>query len=274
MATKRIEVGDLGFQVIDEGDGPPVMLLHGFPDNSQLWRNQIPALVEAGFRVVAPDLRGRGESDMPKRVEDYAFPLLLQDVAGIMDALGIEKANVVGHDWGSALAWVVASFAPERLERLVAISVGHPAAFSERTIEQLAKSWYMWIIQFPIAEELFSKDDWKLFRAWVGTQADANEYIEHLAKPGRLTAGFNWYRANITPESLVSPAHQFPPIACPVLAIHSDRDFALSERQMTDSKNFVTGQFQFERVPGAGHWIPLEEPERLNELLIGFLNNN
>lgn len=271
MTTKRIEVGDLGFNVLDEGEGPAVVLLHGFPDTHRLWRHQIPALVGAGFRAIAPDLRGRGESDMPEGVEDYAMPLLMQDVTGIMDALGIERAVVVGHDWGAALAWVVASFASPRVEKLVAVSVGHPAAFSRRTVEQLARSWYMWLFQFDIAEELFSKDDWRLFRESFATQGEKEEYIEILSKPGRFTAGLNWYRANITQQSLVAPPLEFPPIACPVMGVWGAGDFALSEKQMTDSKDYVSGTFRYERFEDAAHWIQLEQPERFNALLLDFL---
>lgn len=272
MTTRRIELGGLGFHVVDEGEGDPVVLLHGFPDTSNLWRHQIPVLVENGFRAIAPDLRGRGDSDIAERVEDYAMPLLIQDVTGIIDALGIDRASVVGHDWGAGLAWSLTAFVPERVERLVAVSVGHPTAFSRRNVEQLARSWYMWIFQFEgVAEELFSKDDWKIFREWVGKHGDADEYIEYLAKPGRFTAGLNWYRANIRPESLPSPSLQFPPITCPVLGIWSDKDFALSERQMTESAEFVEGPWRYEKIEGVGHWIPLQAPDEFNQLLLGFL---
>lgn len=270
--NQRIEVGGLGFNVVEEGEGAPVVLLHGFPDTHRVWRHQIPALAGAGFRVIAPDLRGRGDSDMAERIDDYAFPLLIQDVTGIMDALGIERASVVGHDWGAALAWGLASFAPQRVERLVAVSVGHPSAFSRRTAEQLMMSWYMWVFQFPgIAEELFTREDWRIFREWLGDQVDVDEYVELLSKPGRFTAGLNWYRANIRPEGLIAPPIQLPPVACPVLAVWSTRDLALGEKQMADSKEFVTGPFRYERFEGAGHWIQLDERERFNRLLLSFL---
>src|SRR5438128_92478 len=103
LPGSRVEANGLSFHVVDEGAGTPVVLLLGFPDSSYLWRNQIPALVEAGFRVIAPDLRGFGQSDKPQEVESYLLPVLVQDVAGIMDALGVDRAHVVGHDWGSAL---------------------------------------------------------------------------------------------------------------------------------------------------------------------------
>ena len=134
-----LTVNDLTLFVVDEGQGTPVILLHGFPDTSDLWRHQIPALVDAGYRVVAPDLRGRGRSEKPERVEDYKLSVILGNVAGIMDALGIVSARAVGHDWGAAVAWVLAALMPERVDRLVTISVGHPAALPDLTMEQLQK---------------------------------------------------------------------------------------------------------------------------------------
>ncbi|HEU5440891.1 MAG TPA: alpha/beta hydrolase, partial [Ktedonobacterales bacterium] len=124
----EITANGLRFFVVDEGAGAPVVLLHGFPDTSYVWRHQISALVGAGFRAIAPDLRGRGKSEWPKRVEDYQLSNIVADVAGIMDALGVERAHIVGHDWGAAVAWLFASLLPQRVDRLVVLSVGNPAA--------------------------------------------------------------------------------------------------------------------------------------------------
>ncbi|MCH8235504.1 MAG: alpha/beta fold hydrolase, partial [Chloroflexi bacterium] len=126
--TRRIEANGLSFHVTDSGEGPPVVLLHGFPDTSALWRNQIAALVEAGFRCIAPDMRGRGRSDRPDDVADYALTNMVRDVAGVLDALGVDRAHIVGHDWGAGVAWLFASLMPDRTETLTAISVGFPGA--------------------------------------------------------------------------------------------------------------------------------------------------
>src|SRR5258708_7553825 len=131
----RIEANGLGFEVSVEGAGTPVVLLHGFPDTSVMWRHQVAALNGAGFRTIAPDTRGRGRSDKPTAVAIYAMTKLVGDVIGIMDGLGIARAHVVGHDWGAALAWVVAMFAPDRVDHLVAISVGCPGAAGPPTLE-------------------------------------------------------------------------------------------------------------------------------------------
>ena len=144
--------------VTDEGEGPPVLLLHGFPDSSELWRRQIPALTQAGLRVIAPDLRGYGESDKPQEVEPYRVTHSVADLVAILDGLGVEKVRVAGHDWGAGVAWALTLMAPQRVERLAVLSVGHPATFARRTVEQREKSWYMLLFQFPEAEEILRKD--------------------------------------------------------------------------------------------------------------------
>lgn len=273
LEPARIQLGDIELSVVDAGEGEPVLLLHGFPDSARLWRRQIPALVDAGYRVVAPDLRGFGESDAPEGVEAYGLPVIFNDVVGLLDHLEIERANVVGHDWGAGAAWGLAALAPDRVERLVAISVGHPATFPG-TMEQRARSWYMLLFAWPEAEDILSRDDWRLFREWVGEVEDLDRYIEDLSRPGRLTAGLNWYRASITAESFAARDRSgLPAVSCPTLGIWSTGDFALTERQMTDSEGSVDGPWRYERIDRAGHWIPLDAPERLNELLIEFLGS-
>src|SRR6516165_2874135 len=125
----RIDVDGVGIEYEAVGEGRPVVLLHGFPDSGRLWRHQVPALADAGYRVVVPDLRGYGQSDKPAEVDAYNLLFLAGDVAAVLDALDIGRAHVVGHDWGSALAWVMAAMAADRVDHLVALSVGNPAAF-------------------------------------------------------------------------------------------------------------------------------------------------
>src|SRR5258708_17650105 len=138
----RIEANGLTFEVLEEGAGTPVVPLHGFPDTSALWRHQVAALTGAGFRTIAPDMRGRGRSDRPPEVADYALTKIVGDVTGIMDALEIQRAHVVGHDWGAVVAWGVAMFAPHRVDHLVAISVGAPGAASPPNLDALQKRRY------------------------------------------------------------------------------------------------------------------------------------
>ena len=267
----EVEVNGLKFNVLDAGTGPGVLLLHGFPDSSRLWRHQVPALVDAGFRVVAPDLRGFGRSDKPQDVEAYRIGEMLDDVRGILRILGVPKVHVVGHDWGAALAWMFTITQPQKVDRLVAISVGHPAVFFRPTMRQMQLSWYTFLFQFPgIAEVLFPRDDWAFLKGWCGGSGDLDQYQRDLAVPGALTAGRNWCRANLNPQRLVEPAPQFPPIEGPVMGIWGARDAALAEESMTASAQQVSGPWRYERFEDAGHWIPLEQPRELNALLLEF----
>lgn len=272
MATKSLSINGLDFNVIDEGDGTPVLLLHGFPDRGEMWRSQIDAMTAAGYRAIAPDLRGFGDTDAPEGVERYGLLDLVADATGIMDALEIPKAHVVGHDWGSALGWVTATFAPDRVDKLVAVSVGHPSAFASAGPEQRQRSWYMLAFQFVgVAEELVAKDDYAFFTQW-GEDGAFDRWRADLSRPGRLTAALNWYRANVPPESLVSPPMELPPVSMPVMGVWSDGDGALTEAQMANSAKHVAGEFRFERLAGVSHWIPTSAADQLNALLLDFFS--
>jgi pimeloyl-ACP methyl ester carboxylesterase len=267
----RIETDGVGLDVTVAGEGPPVLLLHGWPDSHHLWRHTAPALIDAGYQVIAPDLRGMGESDRPEGVDNYSIPFLAGDVLGVLDHLGHERAHVIGHDWGSALAWATAAFAPDRVDHLVALSVGHPGAFAGAGWAQREKSWYMLLFQFEgIAEQWLSNDDWKNFREW-GQHPDADALIPNLSRPGALTATLNWYRANIPPSALVDGAIPVPAVKAPTMGVWSSADFALLEEQMKGSAAFVEGSFRYERIDGPGHWMMLEQPDALNALLVDFL---
>jgi pimeloyl-ACP methyl ester carboxylesterase len=268
--VSRVNINGVGIDYQVTGEGRPVVLLHGFPDSGRLWRNQVPALASAGFQVVVPDLRGYGRSDKPAAVEAYSLPLLAGDVMAILADLGIARAHVAGHDWGAALAWVLGSVAPDNVDHLVVLSVGHPLTF-RRTTEQLEKSWYMLLFQFPdIAERWLMDDGWANFRAW-GRHPDSDGVIAELEADGSLTPGLNWYRANAPPESWVGPPLPLPAVQAPTMGVWSSGDFALTETQMTDSAKNVAGPWRYERLDGPGHWMQLEAPERVNALLLDFL---
>jgi len=252
------------------GQGRPVVLLHGFPDSGRLWRHQVPALADAGFGVIVPDLRGYGRSGKPQAIDDYSLPLLAADVLAILRKEEIAQAHVVGHDWGAALAWILGSLAPDSVDHLVTLSVGNPVTF-RRTIEQREKSWYMLLFQFPgIAERWLTDDDWANFRAW-GRHPDADQVIADLEASDSLTPGLNWYRANVPPASWVGPPLQLPPVQAPTMGVWSSGDFALTEVQMTDSAANVAGPWRYERLDGPGHWMQLDAPDQLNALLLDFL---
>jgi pimeloyl-ACP methyl ester carboxylesterase len=268
----RRVIGDgVELAVQDEGDGPPVLLIHGFPDSSRLWRHQVPALTAVGHRVVVPDLRGFGDSGKPAEVEAYGLPHAVADMVAVLDALGLERAAVVGHDWGAMVAWMLATAAPERVERLAVLSVGHPAAM-RRTIEDREKAWYMLLFQFEgVAEELLRRHDWALLREWLDGEGDLEHYLADLERPGALTAGLNWYRANVHPERELRPRRPLPPVRVPTLGIWSTGDRYLTEERMRRSGDRVDAPFRYERIEGVSHWIPLDAPERLNALLTDYL---
>jgi pimeloyl-ACP methyl ester carboxylesterase len=268
-----IEVNGLRLHVLDEGGGEPVLLLHGFPDSGRLWRHQVPALTAAGFRAIAPDLRGFGESDRPEGVDSYGMQLIVGDVLGVLDAAGIERANVVGHDWGAAVGWALAAMAPSRVSRLVALTVGHPAGFFTDAMGQRERSWYMLFFQHAgVAEDALRRDDWWLFRQWARGQGDLDVYIRDLDRPGALTAALNWYRANTPAEAfgVVNPI-PLPPVSRPVLGVWAAQDHFLGEAQMLASEAHCQAGWRYERIEAAGHWLPLDAPDELNRLVLGFL---
>lgn len=274
MRDHRITANGVKLRVVEDGSGPAVLLLHGFPDSSYLWRHQIPTLVSAGYRAIAPDLRGFGESDKPSEVEAYALPALIGDVVAILDQLGIERPHFVAHDWGAALAWVLAGMYPQRVERLAALSVGHLNSFADAGIAQREKSWYMLLFQFRgIAEEVLQRHEWRLFREWTRDHPEAAHWISDLSRPGALTAGLNWYRANVAPESMLAEPQPFPAVRAPTLGVWSSKDAYLTEAQMVHSREHVTGRWRYERIEGASHWLQLDQPEQLNRLLIEFLGS-
>ena len=267
----RAESGGASIEYEVTGEGRPVILLHGFPDSGRLWRHQIAPLADAGFKVIVPDMRGYGASDKPTEVDAYNILFLLADVGAVLDQVGVERAHVIGHDWGASVAWALAAVVPDRVDHLVALSVGHPASFRAGGYEQHEKSWYMLLFQFPdIAEQWLSNDNWANFRDWAG-HPDSDAVIAELEANGSLTPGLNWYRANIPPASYIAPPVTLPPIPAPTMGVWSSGDMALTEGQMTRSRAHISGQWRYERLEGPGHWMQLEAPQDVNRLLIDFL---
>jgi len=264
--------GGVGIEVFVEGpdDGTPVLLMHGWPDTHSLWRHQVKALSDAGFRTIAPDLRGFGASDKPTDISAYGVAHSVADMVAVLDAAGVQgKAHVVAHDWGAAAGWGMALFTPDRVETYTSLSVGHPSSFRNAGLEQRMRSWYMLLFQFEgIAEQWLAENPWL-----VGSHPDTEEVSKRLAEPGALTASLGWYRANAHPRSLVGEAPELPPVTVPVMGIWSDGDIALTEKQMTASADYVKDSWRYERIEGAGHWMQLDAPDRVNELLLDFLQN-
>ena len=272
--TELIEANGLQFYVRDEASGTPVILLHGFPDTGDLWRKQVPALVQQGFRAIVPDMRGRGRSSKPDAVSDYRLSSIVRDVTGILDALRIHRAHVVGHDWGAGVAWLVAALAPERVDRLVAISVGAPGVAARPTLEAFQKGWYRLLFLFEgVAEEVIQRDDWYLFRLFLAGAQDTDAYVKTLSEPGALTPALNWYRANLPVQALFgrTGGPQLPMVKADTLGIWSAGDLYLTEEAMTRSEQRVQGRWRYEQL-GGSHWVPIDQPDRLNRLLLEFLS--
>jgi pimeloyl-ACP methyl ester carboxylesterase len=285
VGTRRIDVGEVRLAVWEEGDpgGEPVVLLHGFPELSHSWRHQMPALAEAGYHAVAPDLRGYGRSDRPAAVDAYAAPKLVGDVAGLIRALGHESAHVVGHDWGGGLAWALAGNAPDMVRSLTILNapVGPVSARLRREDpDQRAKSWYMLLFQFTgVAETWLAADDFANLRAFVfdtaaeGTfpEEDREVFVDALRRDGALTAALNWYRANMPPASWLRDPPDPPSVSVPTLVIWGEADAYMDPVLLTRSASTVTGPLRVERLPNVSHWVQQEAPERVNALLLDFL---
>lgn len=267
----RIELDDVTLRVDDIGGGSPVMLLHGWPDTADLWRHQVPALVADGYRVIAPDLRGFGESSRPAEIQAYTAPSMVGDVIGLLDHLSIPRVHLVGHDWGAAISWMTAALAPDRVASLTALSVGHPTAFRTAGWGQREKSWYMLLFQLPgIAERWLSADGFRNLREW-SRHPDIEAVVERLADPETLAASLNLYRAILPPTWLVEPLPKLPPVQAPAMGVWSSGDLALTEEAMTGSAAHVAGPWRYERLDDVGHWMQLEAPEAVNALLLDFL---
>ncbi|HEX2189336.1 MAG TPA: alpha/beta hydrolase [Longimicrobiaceae bacterium] len=270
-------VGGVRLHYVEAGAGPPVLLLHGFPEFWYGWRLQIPALAEAGFRAVAPDLRGYNLSDKPRGVDAYRVERLVEDVAGLVRHLGTGRAHLVGHDWGGVVAWYFAMLHPELLDRLVVLNAPHPAAFAREIVkpDQLLASAYAGFFQLPAVPELVLRaGDFALLervfrtepaRPGAFTDADLERYREAFSRPGALTAALNYYRAFVRrgrPEVRT--------ISAPTLLVWGEKDPHLVVRLTEGLDEWVPG-IRVERIPEASHWVAADAPERVNRLLVDFL---
>jgi pimeloyl-ACP methyl ester carboxylesterase len=267
-----LTVNGIALHVEQQGSGPAVLLLHGWPDSARLWRHQMPALAGTGYRVVAPDLRGFGRSERPADVSAYRPDVLLADVVGLLDALEIDATHIVGHDFGAFVSWLLASRCPERVRSLTALSVPHPAA--PRTLLQREMSWYQLFFQFEgVAEAWLQHDDWALFRQLLRDDGDLEQYLADLSRPGALTASLNWYRAILAPQPPPPPGapSPWPKLPMPTMGVWSENDHYLDGARMRASGEFVAGRWRYEQIPDASHWIPLDDPEVITDLLIDWL---
>lgn len=264
--------------------GQLVVLLHGFPESWYSWRHQLNALSDR-YTVVAPDLRGYNLSDKPAGVGSYRMDELVDDVTGFIHLFGREKAVVVGHDWGAAIAWEAARRHPETISKVAALQVPPMNVWrGNMTARQLLASWYMFFFQLPaVPEWLLSRDDYRMLadslrrttaERGVFTDADIAEYKKAWSESGALTAMINYYRANAF-RNLFLPsaeAKSSTKIAVPSLFIYGEKDFAILPETTRDIGSIIDAPFSEVRIPDAGHWVQQEAPEIVNDTLREFLS--
>ena len=272
-----VQANGLRFRTMADGpaDGEMVILLHGFPEGAESWSKQVDALAKAGALAVAPDMRGYGLSDAPSRVEDYRIDDLVEDVAGIIKAFGRTSAHVGGHDWGAAVAWYFASVHPEMTKTLTVLSVGHPTALADATAndkDQQERSRYVGLFLVEgKAESVLSEDDHKRLRAMLGSSIPAgvvDHFVRSLARPGRLTAGLNYYRANLERDRAWTDLRRDVTVAAPTVLLWGDQDPALGRLQAEDTARHMTGEYRLEVLEGAGHWLQFERPDEVSRALV------
>jgi pimeloyl-ACP methyl ester carboxylesterase len=283
LEHRYADLGDVRLHYVEAGEGPLVLLLHGFPQFWYEWRHQIPALVEAGFRVVAPDMRGYNLSDKPPGVRAYRVELLARDVERLILACGERMATVVGHDWGAMAAWFAAMRYPGRVGRLAILNVPHPARFVGGLLSprQLLRSSYVFFFQIPrLPEEVIRAGDFALLRSALRrdpvrpeafTAEDIERYVEAMGRPGALTATLNYYRALLrNPREMWALLER---IEAPVLVIWGERDRFLSRRLAEPPLRWVPNLLRVERLPDASHWVAEDRPREVNALLLDFLRS-
>jgi epoxide hydrolase 4 len=271
------EVGDVKLHYVEAGDGPLVVLLHGFPEFWYGWREQIAPLVKAGYRVVAPDLRGYNLSSGPEGFDAYTADKIAGDIRGLIRELGAESAMVVGHDWGGTAAWTLAANHPEVVDRLVILNAAHPRRLNEglRNLRQLLRTWYFFYFQFPrLPERRARRWNWRFFKRFLRdarpsyTAEELDRYVEAWSQPGAAKAIIDYYRAAVR---LSSKQEELSPISTPTLVIWGQRDRYLGPKLAEPHHEDVPGLDRVERLPDASHWVHHDEAERVNELLVDFL---
>jgi pimeloyl-ACP methyl ester carboxylesterase len=282
-------VNGLRMHYVEKGEGPLVVLLHGFPEMWWSWRYQIPALVEAGYRVVAPDLRGYNETEAKG---PYDVNTLRDDVVALLDHLRAEKAIIVAHDWGGGVAWHLASTRQSRVEKLVVMNCPHPVVFSRALVSkpsQLRRSWYMFFFQLPFLPErmMTSGNGGGAVRALRGLAVDKTNFnaeemapfAEAITKPGRASAMIGWYRAAIRsgiragrkgPKELQT----YEKIVVPTMLLWGMADTALGYEDVVPGTERYVPAIEVQTIPNCGHFVQQEQPREVNRRLLEFLKRS
>ena len=270
-----VSVNGVNLHVATAGpeDGTPVILLHGYPDAHFGWRDQIVALADAGFRVIAPDQRGYNLSDKPKGMENYMMDILVSDILALADHYGYETFNLAGHDFGGIVSWNLADAHPERLDRMVIFNAPHPAVmsrFQEENEEQRSKSWYAYFFKLPWLPEMVTQaGNWKMLANSLKesfSEKELDEYRRAWSQPGANTATINWYRALFKQSEQDQPNSQ---IDIPTLVVWGKQDPHIMWQSAEPSAAMTTsGQVIY--IDDATHWVLRDAPEKTGELLVDF----
>lgn len=278
LSHRFLEANGVRLHYVEAGTGPLVVLLHGFPEFWYCFRRQIPALVAAGFRVLAPDLRGYNLSSKPPSTSDYGMRLLVEDVAALIAAAGERSASVIGHDWGGGIAWAFAMQHSAMVERLVILNCPHPERFARGLLhpEQLLRSSYVFFFQLPALPEkvarragyarLLDAMRKELVPPFQFTPAEYARYIEAYAQPGAIKAMIDYYRAMLRPASRV----ELRVIDAPVLVLWGVRDVHLRQDLATPTPRLVPNA-RVEFFTEASHWLHHERAAQVNQRLLAFL---
>ncbi len=277
--THREEmVGDLRLHWVEAGRGPLVLLLHGFPEHWLAWRHQIPALAAAGFRAVAPDLRGYNLSAKPAGVSSYRMEHLAGDVARLVRHLGYERTHLVGHDWGGAIAWCVPALHPGLVDRLAILNAPHPILFRKKlaTLAQARRSSYVFFFQIPYFPERsllghragFLKRMLRRDPTTPGafSPAEIEAYREAFLQPGAAKAAINYYRAAFRSGTRI-PGLRRSLDAVPTLVLWGEGDRYLGP-ELLDGLETLVPDLRLVRIPGASHWLPADAADQVNGELI------
>jgi pimeloyl-ACP methyl ester carboxylesterase len=272
------DLGDVRLHYVEAGEGPLIVLLHGFPEFWYGWRLQIQPLAAAGFRVVAPDMRGYNLSSRPEGVAAYATDRLTADIRGLIQERGAQSALLVGHDWGGSVAWATAMKYPEVVDRLAILNAAHPQKLSQglHHPDQLRKSWYFFFFDLPELPEItVHANRWHFFRHFLRdarpayTPEEMDRYIEAWSQPGAASGMINYYRFSVRQPPKEAEA-ALGPISAPTLVIWGQRDNYLGPELAQPDHDDVPNLDRVERLPDASHWVHHDEAERVTQLLTDF----
>jgi epoxide hydrolase 4 len=255
-----------------------MLMLHGFPEFWYSWRHQISEFSQ-DYKVVAVDLRGYNESDKPIERNAYQISILVEDIRGVIEALGYKRCVLVGHDWGGAIAWALSYAYPELVERLIVLNLPHPAKLSQgfRTLPQLLRSWYIFFFQLPLLPEWILSQGHHTLLIAILTQTAINSeafppeaieaYRNAAAKPGAITAMLNYYR-NIWQSNFLGQSWDM--LHIPTLMIWGENDIALGKELTVGTQDYVQ-DLHIRYIPNCGHWVQQEQPELVNQYMRGWL---